>query len=385
MKHRLIYLLLTLLPTMAVAQHHLHPNDAQTLQELAISLLNQHHYYGATTTSMPRTALPEAETLMADYWLMQPGTEQRMATWMQLHPVDPLTQRITLMRANLLVREGRYREALGLYQQGSQSDNLPENEQSEATLYEAIASIYTDQPQRAQLLLESILKSESHGMDVQYYLGYVHYMQGNYREALPCLTAASASYDYRRSAPVLLADCQMQMGQYSDALQTLRQWRRTTGATILAAEADRIEGEALYGVRHYDEAIAPLKHYVQAVAEPSRTALYKLGMSQLQTENYDEAALHLSRSAGTARDAMSQSAWLHAGIAYIQTAQKQRARMAFQQASEMDFDPKVQEEALYNYALTLHDSGDMGFGESVSVFERFLNTSRLSGLAIKSM
>ena len=373
MKHRLIYLVLTLLPAVAVAQRHLHPSDAQTLQELSLTLLDQHHYYGASTTSLPRTDLPEAESLMADYWLMQPGTEPRMQEWLVVHPVHPLTHRIALMRANLLVREGRDREALGLYN-ATPIDNLPEDELGEARLHEAIASIHTGQMQRAEQVLESIVGSETHGMDVQYYFGYVHYVQKNYREALPCLTAASASYDYRRSAPVLLADCQVQTGQYSDALQTLRQWRRATGATLLAAEADRVEGEALYGVNHFAEAIPPLKHYMQSAAEPSRAALYKLGMSQLQTENYDEAALHLSRSAGAERDAMAQNAWLHAGIAYILTAQKQRARMAFQQASEMNFDPKVQEEALYNYALTLHDSGGDGFGESVSVFERFLNT-----------
>ena len=375
MKHLIMSLLMAATPMVMAAQHNLHPNMQETQRNEAQYLLDEQHDYGAGTTHgiQGKKALPEAEQLIADYWLLQPDTEARMAEWLQQHPVHPLTSRIALMRASLLVREARYREALSLYN-ATPIDNLPANELSEARLYESIASIHTGQVQRAEQVLESIVNSETHGMDVQYYLGYVHYLQGHYREALPCLTAASASYDYRRSAPVLLADCQVQEGHFADALQTLRLWRRTTGATMLAAEADRIEGEALYGVHHYDEAIAPLKHYVQAVAEPSRTALYKLGMSQLQTENYDEAALHLSRSAGTARDAMSQSAWLHAGIAYIQTAQKQRARMAFQQASEMDFDPKVQEEALYNYALTLHDSGDMGFGESVSVFERFLNT-----------
>lgn len=373
MKHVIVSLLMAAAPMMAAAQHNLHPGATETLRNEAKILLDEHHYYGASTTTdtSGKKTLPDAEVLMADYWLKEPGTEVRMAEWLLRHPVHPLTSRIALMRASLLVREARYREALSLYN-ATPIDNLPQEELSEARLYEAIASIHTGQVERAEQVLESIVSSETHGMDVQYYLGYVHYIQGHYREALPCLTAASASYDYRRSAPVLLADCQVQEGHYADALQTLRQWRRATGATLLAAEADRIEGEAYYGVRHYDEAIAPLKHYVQAVAEPSRTALYKLGMSQLQTEKYEEAALHLSRSTGTVRDAMSQSAWLHAGIAYIQTAQKQRARMAFQQASEMNFDPKTQEEALYNYALTLRDGGDMGFGETQSVYEQFL-------------
>lgn len=376
MNIRNLCLLLVLLPTLAAAQHPLHPNDAATQREQALSLLDQRHHYGAASPAL-RTAsearLPEAEQLMADYWLLQPGTADRMAHWLLLHPVHPLAQRIALMRASLLVREGRDHEALSIVG-ATPMDNLPADELAEARLYEGIASIHTGQAERARQVLESIQDSERHGMDVQYYLGYVHYMQGRYREAIPCLTAASASYDYRRSAPVLLADCQVQTGQPGDALQTIGQWRRLTGATMLAAEADRVEGEALYGLGRYAEAIAPLQHYVQSASQPSRTAFYKLGMSQLQVEQYDPAALHLSRSAGTERDAMAQNAWLHAGIAYIRTAQKQRARMAFEQASEMTFDPKAEEEALYNYALTLHDGATDGFGESVGVFERFLNT-----------
>lgn len=372
MKRILTYLVCCLSALTLSAQHSFAPSTAATHAETARQLLENHHFYGAATEQLPRQSLSEAGQLMADYRLARLGTAERIGEWVTVHPVHPLTSRLLAMRANLLVRQGSYREALGIYHQGD-SDLLPDDERTEARLYEAVAAMHTGQMQRAEQLLQSIVYEPTHGMDVQYYLGYIYYAQGRYDEALPCLQTAAASYDYRRTAPVYVADCQVQTGHSAEAIRTLQQWRHQTNGTALAAEANRVEGEALYGVRHYDEAVRLLSHYVRSTGQPTRQALYKLGMSQLQTEDYGQAALHLSRSAGTARDAMSQNAWLHAGIAYMKLQQKQQASIAFQQAAEMDHDTAVQEEALYNYALTLHEGASMGFGENVGVFERFLN------------
>ena len=42
-------------------------------------------------------------------------------------------------------------------------------------------------------------------------------------------------------------------------------------------------------------------------------------------------------------------------------------------SSASGFDPLVKEQALYNYALCIHETSYSPFAESVTVFERFLN------------
>ncbi len=61
------------------------------------------------------------------------------------------------------------------------------------------------------------------------------------------------------------------------------------------------------------------------------------------------------------------------GLAYLQLADKTKARMAFEQAAASNADTKVQEQAAYNYALCIHETSYSAFGESVTVFEKFLN------------
>lgn len=61
------------------------------------------------------------------------------------------------------------------------------------------------------------------------------------------------------------------------------------------------------------------------------------------------------------------------GLAYLQLADKTKARMAFEQAAASNADMKVKEQAAYNYALCIHETSYSAFGESVTVFEKFLN------------
>ena len=47
--------------------------------------------------------------------------------------------------------------------------------------------------------------------------------------------------------------------------------------------------------------------------------------------------------------------------------------MAFEAAATSSFDKQVKEAAMYNYALLIHETAFTGFGESVTIFEDFLN------------
>ncbi len=350
-----------------LAQRHADPNAAALRGEEAWRLMADGHYYGARGL-----ADGEEAALVADYHLNADGVAARIGRWLDAHRVHPLAARLGTMLANLRVREGRYDEALGLYAEHAGA-NAPREEVVEATLYRAVAHINTGDIGRARALLESIGSAGAHEADVMYYSGYVRYAEADYAGAVPYLLAVGDSRAYRKKAPVYVADCYVQQGQPARALQAIRAYQRQWGATELSLEARRVEGEALYGQGDHYNAVVALRAYADESAAPRRTALYKLGMSELHTQAYARAARDLSASAGSERDAMAQNAWLHAGMAYVQGGSKQQARMAFQQAAGMDADPAVQEKAFYNYALTLHDGATMGFGESVAAFEQFLN------------
>ena len=139
-----------------------------------------------------------------------------------------------------------------------------------------------------------------------------------------------------------------------------------------AAEMYRILGDASYHFRKYHEAINAFESYLERDASPRRDALYMLGLSYFQTGVYSKAAETLGEVTGT-NDALTQNAYLHMGLSYLQLAEKNKARMAFEQAAASNADMKIKEQAAYNYALCIHETSYSAFGESVTVFEKFLN------------
>ena len=58
---------------------------------------------------------------------------------------------------------------------------------------------------------------------------------------------------------------------------------------------------------------------------------------------------------------------------HLENGNSSSARLALEQAATMTHDDKIREEALYNYALCIHQTRYSPFAESVKAFEQFLN------------
>ena len=146
----------------------------------------------------------------------------------------------------------------------------------------------------------------------------------------------------------------------------------------------RILGDAYYHFGQYHQAVEAFNNYLNKDhSAPRRDALYMLGLSYYQTKVYSKAAETLGKVT-TDNDALTQNAYLHMGLSYLQLAEKNKARMAFEQAAASNANMQIKEQAAYNYALCLHETSFSAFGESVTAFEKFLNEFPTSPYAEKS-
>ena len=373
----------------ADAQHYSREMNPELLFDEAVRLMADHHYYAASENlkaldgvnlSPMHRMRTEGMLIVCDYYLDTPGMTERVDKYVERYPMALDVDRMLLLKANLLVRGGSYTEALHIYR--SKADaiyKMYDPEREETQICQAISLINNEHIDEAEFVLNSLQNCKTHQMDMVYYSGYVKYVKGDYANALTDFEIVSHGSDYDKNMPVYMADCYLHLGQPQRSLSLLnnqlpmfsKQLSDIDQAYI--NEINRIRGEAHYDQGSYTKAIESLSQYVYNVEQPQRTALYKLGMSYMSIQEYAKAAPLFSRSASIDADEMAQSAWLNAGICYVYSQNKKQAQIAFQQASEMTANTSLQEEALYNYALTLHEGNTMGFGESVTVFEKFLN------------
>lgn len=307
---------------------------------------------------------------------------EQLENFLDAYPDSRHRNRVQALLASTYFFQEKYLETIATFK-GCDLELLSNEERDVCTLRLATAYQKIGNLQEASMWF-SILKevSEKYHADAVYNLAYIDYVQKRYDEALAGFREVESDEHYRKLSPYYIADIYLIKGNYEQARRIAGVYVEAYPDEPNAVQMKRIAGEAAYGMKDYMQAVQNLEVYCSEVKNPDRKALYELGMSYAQIGVYSKAAARLGEVT-TTQDALTQNAYLHMGLAYLQLKERNQARMAFEQASATNYDAAVKEQALYNYALCIHETSYSPFAESVTVFERFLNEYPHSAYADK--
>ena len=329
---------------------------------------------GMAQQVLPKDAAGDKEyaRVCKEYELKSENSIELLEAYLKQYPDSRHANRIESMIAAVYFNEGKYAEAIALYR-SCDLDALADKERDEAALKLATSYLKVGNLEEAKVwftLLKEV--SKAHQADAVYNLGYIDYVEGRYDAALKTFTSLKNDEVYAALVPYYIGEIYLLRGQYQQADKVASDYLNRFAGHKDEVEMMRIQGEARYGLKDYMGAVSSLERYVSAVAHPQRKAMYELGMGYYHTGAFSKATEMLGRTT-IGQDALAQNANLHMGLAYLQLKERNQARMAFEQASIGDYDKAVKEQALYNYALCIHETSYSPFAESVTVFERFLN------------
>lgn len=221
--------------------------------------------------------------------------------------------------------------------------------------------------------VEFDLLPEEECNDYIYYRAYVDYKHGRYNVAMAGLQMLQEVDEYKSVVPCYMAEIYLNRGENDQAEAVATDYLNRYATEPHTGEMQRVLGVVMYRRGDYRGAMEHLDAYRQAVTTMRRDARYMLGLACYHCGVYTQVPELLGSVTAEADDALAQNAYLHMGLAYLQMMDKSKARMAFEQAAASNADRAVKEQAAYNYALCLHETSYSAFGESVTVFERFLN------------
>lgn len=316
----------------------------------------------------------EAEYMLvcSAYELKDKNSITLLRNYLEQYPDTPYANRIYALLAAGYFYEEKYDEALALFN-SAQLDLLGNEERDDMTYLLATCYLKTGNVKEAAIWFETLkASSKKYDNDCAYYISYIRYTQKRYDEALKGFLPLQDNPKYKALVPYYIAEIYAIRKNYDKAEIVAQNYLSAYPQNEHAAEMYRILGDASYHFRKYHEAINAFESYLERDVSPRRDALYMLGLSYFQTGVYSKAAETLGEVTGT-NDALTQNAYLHMGLSYLQLAEKNKARMAFEQAAASNADMKIKEQAAYNYALCIHETSYSAFGESVTVFEKFLN------------
>ena len=381
-KHVWVAGAMCVLPLMGMAQQTEPLTDSRRLFDDGKELFLRRDYAAAQQTlsrfvqQKPQASLADEAAYMiacTSYELKSPDCIKQLEGYLEQYPDSRYANRVQSLIASAYFFQEKYPEAIACFK-GCQFDLLADSERDVCTLRMGTAYLKMGNLQEAAVWF-SILKevSSEYHIDAVYHLAYIDYVQKQYDKALQGFREAGESSKYAALSPYYIADIHLVRGNYQQARQIASTYLEAYPRQEKAIEMKRICGEACYGLKQYAAAIDYLSAYRSETEEHAeRNSLYKLGMSFFYTGVYSEAAAALGEVT-TVQDALTQNAYLHMGLAYLQLKERNRARMAFEQASAMNYDRDIKEQAFYNYALCIHETSYSPFAESVTVFERFLN------------
>ncbi len=294
------------------------------------------------------------------------------------YPSSVLTPRIRFENARLLFDDGKYGEA-ALEFSKVDSSVLNERQTAEYVFKCGYCEFSIGRAEEALqffMILEALDFSE-YTAPGRYLTGVIYYEDSLFAQAEASFWKASSDPRFTSLCEFYIVDCEFNQKNYAFAVRegekvyrTAPPERRERLARIIS-ESSLILGDN-DKAREYYEAFSPKemsrKDYFYA-----GTVLYSVHDYRGAVENYGKMT---DRS-----DSLGQVANYHLGNAYVHLRNQVAAMEAFHDASAVDFDPQITEDAAFNYAkLALDLNKDTrGFSQYIKRW-----STRKRGVAIYS-
>ena len=198
--------------------------------------------------------------------------------------------------------------------------------------------------------------SKTYGSQAKYYIGYMAYEGDDYDKANTYFEQVKDQEQYKEKLSYYQADLNFKLGKFEEAIALAKEQLPRSNAEEVS-ELSKIIGESYFNLEQYQEAIPYLQDYKGKNGKWNNTDYYQLGYAYYKQNDFEKAISEFNKIIG-GNDSVAQNAYYHLGESYINLDQKQQALNAFRNASQMDFDLKIQEDAWLNYAKISYEIGN---------------------------
>ncbi|MDC9721768.1 MAG: tetratricopeptide repeat protein [Urechidicola sp.] len=287
--------------------------------------------------------------------LNQKNADNLMLAFVKKYPTSTKQNNAFLETAEYYYKVGKYPYALKWYKKVN-TNNLPNQQMEDYNFKYGYALFATKNYSASKEYFKQLLDSPEYGSQAKYYYGYIAYQDDDYETADNYLGQVVTDANYQKNVSYYLADMNFKLGKFEKALEL--------GEPLLAktkrdefSQLSKIVGESYFNLEQYSEAIPHLKNYKGTRGKWNNTDYYLLGYAFYAQEDYENAISYFNKIIG-GKNAVAQNAYYHLAECYLQLYKKSEALNAFKNASQMDFELQLQEDAFLNYAKLSYDIGN---------------------------
>ena len=221
---------------------------------------------------------------------------------------------------------------------------------------------------QAKMHLVRISKISPYYQHALYYYSYIVYREGHYIEAEDGFLRLQKYPGYEALAPFYLLQIEYRRCNYD---YVINEGEALLPKASYGTKADivRVLAESYFIKGDYKSALQLINTYPEELY--GRQENYIRGYSLYRMAQYREAVQSLSKVCG-AEDALTQNASYHLADCYLNMGDKQYAADAFAMASVEGFDENIAEDALLNYCRLKFELGGGVFNESINILKSYM-------------
>ncbi|MCO5261178.1 MAG: tetratricopeptide repeat protein [Crocinitomicaceae bacterium] len=290
--------------------------------------------------------------------------------FMQKYPETIYKTPINFKLGNYYYRAKDYKEAIVYYDRFKATD-LQAEDRDEYYFKVGYSYFQLENFSAARSAFVEVKDGESqYATPSLYYFSHISYYEKNYQTAMEGFLKLENDAGFGKVVPYYIIQIYYLQGKYEKVTEYAP---KLDNATIVnEKDINHLIGDAYYQVGKYDEAVPFLEKY-DKLANTSRDEDYQLGYTYYKSGSFDKAIKVFDRVVKDEKDSLSQVALYHIGECYLAMKNNFSARSAFQKASEIDKDLKLQEDALYQFAVLSYKLDVNPYNEAIIAFETYLN------------
>ena len=296
----------------------------------------------------------------------------RLLTFMDEHPEDLHVPAIRFELFKHMFAQKKWEDAIAWSDQVDRLSLSPE-ETEEYRFKRGYSYFQLGDKEKALGEFAQVTTTEGiYGTPSMYYASHIQYEKGNYDTALTGFRKLESDENFKKVVPSYIAEILFLQGKYEELNTYVKPLLEDPEGTKRVNEINRLAGEANYRTGNYAEAIPSLQKSAQRVGV-DRNDRYILGYAYYRTGDCQKALAEFNLVAN-GEDSLAQLAVYHMADCYLKLNEKNYARNAFKRSYEIGKDPKVMEDALFQYAKLSYELSFDPYNEAISALRNFLKT-----------
>ncbi|WP_010134351.1 tetratricopeptide repeat protein [Ochrovirga pacifica] len=313
-------------------------------------------YFDKVNVPDYKKSLVETYLLVIALELKKSDADAAAIAYLQTHPFSPNKNTLILALSNYYFDKGYEAKALKWFDQ-IDVKMLTSDQETNYNYKQAFANYKRKNYSKAKQYLIPMAQQGAYQKEATYYLGNIALENKDYATAKEYFDQIQDQRQYQKEINFNNLVILYHQKKYKEAIELgAKNFERARG--LEQSQMAKIIGESYFYLGDYQQAISYLLQYRGKLKQGlTEVDYYFLGYAYYKTQDYDKAIENFNKITDQ-KTAVSQNAHYHLGDCYLKKNQKAQALNAFKNASEMDFDAQIQQDAFLNYAKLSYDIGN---------------------------